>query len=266
MSKESAKSMKAPVIVAGLAMVLIAVILLWRNLTPDDPVSLTGAQAEVVMGEPGVVRVYLTIESSASPDILLNAASPDADRVDIVTPGGKTRLAIPAQGTPSLSSDGAFLRLTGVKDVLDEGRLIPVSLTFARSGDVAIRARVSKSADPHAQHRAMAAMSGVEITGPPPLLHLALETAANGATLVRLKVENFTFDRGSDLPEHVPGQGHAHLYLDGLKLQRMYSPEALIGALPPGEYEVRTELNTNLHMPYIDADGPISATAELVVE
>ena len=259
------RSMRASIVVAIAALSLVAVILLWRGLTPADPVGLSGVQAEPVLGEEGTVQVFLTMETGDFPDVLISAESPAAETVEIISPAGKSQLTIPARSTPSLSGDGAYLRLTGIEGEVSAGRLIPVTLTFLRSGDLSVRARVGENDDPHAKHRAMAAMAD-DPDGPVPQMTLALEPAANGATLVRLEVENFTFDPGSDTPEHVPGHGHGHLYLDGLKLQRMYTSEALIGALPQGDYEVKVELNSNLHVPYRDTNGPVAATARLVVE
>lgn len=258
--------MRASVVIAILSMLLVAGILVWRTVSPADPVGLNAVQAQAVMGQDGVAHVSLTIETGDLPDVLISVSSPAAKQVDIVSPAGVSQLAIPARSTPSLSNDGAYLRVSGLEGEISEGRLIPLSLTFQRSGKLSVRARVGESDDPHAKHMAMAAMADVDASGPVPRISIALEPAASGATLVRMDVGDFTFDPGSETPEHVPGHGHGHLYLDGLKLQRVYTHEALIGALPKGRYEVRVTLNSNLHIPYENADGPVSAVAELVVD
>lgn len=258
--------MRTSVIIAVLSLVLIVGILVWRGMMPSDPVGLSAVQAQAMQGEAGVAHVTLTFETADEPDVLISASSPVASQVEIVSPTGASRLTIPARSTPSLSSDGAYLRLSGVEGDLSEGRLIPLTLIFLRSGEQTVRARVGEPSDPHAQHMAMAAMAAQDTQGPAPTLAMTLEPAANGATLVRMQVENFTFDPGGEMPEHVPGHGHGHLYLDGLKLQRVYTGEALIGALPAGRYEVRVTLNSNLHVPYKNADGQVSAVAALVVQ
>lgn len=258
--------MRGAVIIAVLSLMLIAGIFIWRNSGVADPVRLSAAQAEPIGEGENAARIFLKIEGTSAPDILIGVSSPAAQQAEIVAPDGRASIAIPADSTPSLSGDGVYLLLSGIEGVLSEGRLIPLALNFERSGELTIRARVGAEADPHAKHRAMAEMTQEASSGPAPSLSMSLEQAANGATLVRLETENFTFDPGSETPEHVPGHGHGHLYLDGLKLQRMYTREALIGALPPGHYTVRAELNSNTHMAYRNADGPIAAEKILVVE
>ncbi|QGX99988.1 copper chaperone PCu(A)C [Roseovarius faecimaris] len=261
--------MRTPLVVAFLAIVLIAVLVVWRSMGGQTPVTLSNAKVQAESGAEGTAMATLKIEAGAAPDVLLSASSPEAEAVAIVSPTGATRLTIPAGSAPSLSSDGAFLRLSGVDGALEEGRLIPLTLEFARSGKMSVQARVGAEVDPHAMHRAMAAMAEAGGDGPPPALSMVLEPAADGATRVRLTVENFTFDREAaevETPVHVPGRGHGHLYLDGLKLQRVYAPELTIGALPEGAYTVRVELNSNNHMPYRDEAGPVAAEAVLEVE
>ncbi len=258
--------MRAPIVIACLSILLVVGILIWRGMAKVDPVGLSQITAQPVMGESGVVHVGLTVETGDAADVLIDVTSPAASEVLIVSPLNKTQLTFPARGTPALSEDGSYIRLVDVEGEISEGRLIPLTLTFLRSGEQSVRARVGMNADPHAKHRAMAAMAEVASEGPAPEMRMALEPAANGATLVRLEVENFTFDPDSETPEHVPGHGHAHLYLDGVKVQRMYGTEALIGALPSGTFEVRVDLNSNLHVPYRNADGLVRAVETLVVE
>lgn len=257
------KQNRASLVVVGLASLFVVAILVLQGRSPEAPVQLGNAQAQAVPDIEGALDVYVTIVTGELPDLLIGAESPAAEVAQIFGSAADGGLAIPARSEAVLSRDGVFLRLNGVDGVLDEGRLVPVTLIFGRSGPVSIRAKVAEQPDPHAMHTTMAPVEGDE---PPPELRLQLEPAASGATLVRLEVANFTFDPGGDAQDHVPGHGHAHLYLDGLKLQRMYTPEALIGALPPGEYEVRVELNSNLHMPYRNADGPVEAREKLKVE
>lgn len=261
--------MRAPLVVALIAVLLIVGLVFWRSTGGQVPVTVSGAMVQAEMGEPGAAQVTLKIEAGEAPDVLLSASSPEAEKVEIVSPSGATKLTIPAGSSPSLSGDGAYLRLTGLSGNLDEGRLIPLALDFARSGKMSVQARVGEEADPHAMHRVMAAMAEAGGEGPAPELSMVLEPAGDGTTRLRLTVTNFTFDRENgeaEEPQHIPGHGHGHLYLDGLKLQRVYEPEAIIGALPPGEYTVRVELNGNTHVPYMGEDGPLAAEAILVVE
>ena len=59
-------------------------------------------------------------------------------------------------------------------------------------------------------------------------------------------VEDFTFSEEFIDLFHVPGIGHGHLYVGGMKLGRLYTPEAYIGALPKGQHEIGVTLDTNV--------------------
>ena len=60
--------------------------------------------------------------------------------------------------------------------------------------------------------------------------------------------------------------GHGHIYVSGMKIGRLYQPEARIGTLPKGEHQVRLTLNTNDHRAYVVGDQPVTATATIVVD
>ena len=103
------------------------------------------------------------------------------------------------------------------------------------------------------------------VADPAPEIDLASSRTDTGW---RITATTRNFDFREDLADqpHEPGTGHGHLYIEGLKLQRLYGPDAVIGDLPPGRYEVRVSLNTNDHRPYM-ADGvPVSASVILEVD
>ena len=82
---------------------------------------------------------------------------------------------------------------------------------------------------------------------------------------VHISTTNFTFagqEAGSD---HVPGQGHAHLYVDGVKVGRPYGPDYHVSAVEPGERIVRVILNTNAHSEYAVGGHVVEATTTVVV-
>ena len=54
----------------------------------------------------------------------------------------------------------------------------------------------------------------------------------------------------------VPGEGHMHLYLDGVKMTRLYGAWHYLGELEPGEHQIRVELSANDHSP-VALDGRI---------
>ncbi|UXU75987.1 MULTISPECIES: hypothetical protein [unclassified Paracoccus (in: a-proteobacteria)] len=56
---------------------------------------------------------------------------------------------------------------------------------------------------------------------------------------------------------HAPGQGHAHLYLNGDKIARLYGPAQHLPQLRPGD-RLRVELNGNDHRPLAVAGQPLA--------
>lgn len=70
---------------------------------------------------------------------------------------------------------------------------------------------------------------------------------------------NFAFAPEKAGAAHVPGEGHAHVYVDGDKIARLYSPWMHLGALPEGA-TVEVTLNSNDHRP-LEVDGkPVAAS------
>lgn len=70
------------------------------------------------------------------------------------------------------------------------------------------------------------------------------------------EVEGHEFAPESASTEAVDGEGHAHIYVDGEKLTRLYGEWYFLGDLEPGEREVRVELSANDHSP-LAVDGAV---------
>ena len=71
---------------------------------------------------------------------------------------------------------------------------------------------------------------------------------STGSWMLKLSTKNFTFEPeklGSD--EQGINEGHAHLYINGDKKNRIYSHYFDMGTLKPGIYKVKVTLNTNNH-------------------
>ena len=76
---------------------------------------------------------------------------------------------------------------------------------------------------------------------PAPSLTLSVTPDGDGWR-VQIDAQDFTFSKDFVDLYHVPGMGHGHLYVGGMKLGRLYAPEAYIGALPKGQHEIRVAL------------------------
>ena len=76
---------------------------------------------------------------------------------------------------------------------------------------------------------------------------------------LNIQTTDFTFSPESAGLEHVVGEGHAHVYANGVKLGRVYGDWIHL-ALPEGEVEVMVTLNANDHSPLAVGDTPIQAS------
>lgn len=256
--------MKATKLLLATLLALATLTGLWMlRSSLDAPAPLIGnAILRPLHGAPGAWALTARIDNRGGPDTLLAAHSPEAGALTIE---GTQNAAIPAGSAPSLSLDGVFVRLTGLGGGAQNGRLVPITLVFAQAGEVTARARLATAAPQGGMAHAMPghAASLDLAADQAPVLALNVQPEPKGWSLA-LDLRNLTLTaRGADGP-HKPGAGHGHLYLNGLKLQRMYEPSAFIGALPPGPHTIRVTLNTNDHRPFAVNGEPIEATAKIV--
>ena len=76
---------------------------------------------------------------------------------------------------------------------------------------------------------------------------ITAEADADGGVDVGIATEGFRFDPEAVDQAHTAGVGHAHIYVDGVKLGRVFDTQYRIEQLPPGEHEIRVTLNANDH-------------------
>lgn len=78
---------------------------------------------------------------------------------------------------------------------------------------------------------------------------------------VHIMAEGFTFSPENVNGAHVEGEGHAHIYVDGVKIGRTYTPWFYLKDITPGEHEIRVTLNANSHEEYaIDGENVQAVT------
>lgn len=104
-----------------------------------------------------------------------------------------------------------------------------------------------------------------ELTQTPNVTIEILKDAHSGWN-VKLTTENFTFTPENASGSHDDNEGHAHLYIDGEKVARMYGQWYHIEKLSPGEHTVRATLNTNHHKYYAVDDELVDHTITITVE
>lgn len=261
------KAAKPVVAIAILIAVAAAAYVLVSRAVQTD-LLLTDVTAAPIKDAQGRVGVFMTIHNTGGPDRLISARSIVAQRARLDHAVADAGLAIPADSEPSLAPDGAFILMDGMGGELQDGRMIPLTLRFETAGEFRTQARlVAPQSTGNASEFGLLGLGDictVEDGEPAPKIAIEVEPDGDG-WIVRVLTEEFAFR--PDLVDglHVPGTGHGHLYLGGLKLQRLYEPEARIGALPSGKHEVRVTLNTNDHRAYVIDDLPVSATAEIIV-
>lgn len=83
--------------------------------------------------------------------------------------------------------------------------------------------------------------------GPKVMIHASRDP--NGGWNLHLMTENFIFTPENAGKEDVLGEGHAHLYVNGKKIGRIYSNWFHV-ALPKGTSKVKVTLNSNTHKDY----------------
>ena len=82
---------------------------------------------------------------------------------------------------------------------------------------------------------------------------------------INLSTTNFTFEFFDPMGPHVPGEGHAHLYIDGVKQGRVYNTTSTLPSMLPGAHDIEVVLSTNNHLEYQDNAIPIGDSVNLVV-
>jgi copper(I)-binding protein len=259
--------------VIGIAIIAVAAVLAFVTLRSQDaPDHLTIVNAQLVLGAANASggMLFFTVNNSGAPDALKRVTATGMAGIHpMASNTGDGSMPIPGGGTAIFAADGAHMMVGGLSGNFENGASVPMTLEFDQAGALTARAQVSIAGG----DGGMAAMNhgaSVMIDDGTPVPNLTLTVSADDAGYpVTLDTENFTFftpPTGQDMAPHVPGEGHGHLYLNGVKLQRMYGPTARIGALLPGQYTITVTLNSNDHRTYMAGDGMVMATTELSVE
>ena len=93
--------------------------------------------------------------------------------------------------------------------------------------------------------------------GAPTITATLYKDQASGWNL-HVVTKGFRFSPENASKEHVAGEGHAHVYVNGKKIARLYSPWLHIAELPAGKTVVKVSLNSNDHRPLFVGDKPLA--------
>lgn len=124
----------------------------------------------------------------------------------------------------------------------------------------------STTGDHGADHSNAAHNKLTEADSPAPALTMTLHPDGEQSRNLQINVSNFRFNPEAVNGENAPGEGHAHIYLNGIKLARTYSPWFHIAGLTKGEHEVRVTLNANNHSQLAIKGQPVEVVQKLVIE
>lgn len=88
-----------------------------------------------------------------------------------------------------------------------------------------------------------------------PTLKLVVTKDPMSGFNIQIKTKNFKWSPQRASMAHVPGEGHAHIYVDDVKIGRVYGEWYHLATsnlnLTPGPHTIRVDLNGNDHAPYI---------------
>jgi len=99
-----------------------------------------------------------------------------------------------------------------------------------------------------------------------PTLDTAVHPDPVGGWNLNVKTTNFTFDAAAAGRENIEGHGHAHVYVNGVKLGRVYGDWYHIAKLPLGRNEVSVSLYANDHSGLALGGTKITSSAAVIVE
>jgi hypothetical protein len=93
-------------------------------------------------------------------------------------------------------------------------------------------------------HEAVAIPAGAKI----PSIAGTVKKDPSGSWLLHIKTDNFTFaPEKAGLNEDSYIEGHAHIYINGKKVNRLYGNYYNLGELEKGSHQVKVTLNANNH-------------------
>ncbi len=158
---------------------------------------------------------------------------------------------------------GRFLR----RPVL---RIATISLMFAALFFLLLMPYAGAAWDTYQEHQHHLSMGrdNVEVghLDEKPELHVNIVPDHHSGYNLELVTENFDFSPESASAEHKHGEGHAHLYLNNVKLARVYHSWHHLSELRPGKYELTVTLNSNDHRVYTIDGEPVKFVQTIEVE
>jgi len=144
---------------------------------------------------------------------------------------------------------------------LSELRLLLDALIKAKGQSTGVTTSSHTAEVPHA-HAQM-----VEAKEPVPTITVEVKEGSMGGYTVHAMTTNFTFAPLHADGDHVDGEGHAHINVNGVKFSRMYAPWFYLPAIKEkGTHTIEVELSTNNHSAYAHDGKKIADSVEVIVK
>ncbi len=116
--------------------------------------------------------------------------------------------------------------------------------------------------DGHHAHKPLE-VSDLDSSAPIPAVSATVTQDTMAGWNLHIQTENFVFTPEKVNLENIAGEGHAHLYINGHKLSRIYSEWYHLNNFRPGKYDLMVTLNANDHSPWAHQGKVISTTISI---
>lgn len=106
----------------------------------------------------------------------------------------------------------------------------------------------------------------VAADGDAPSLNIAVTKDPMSGWNLHVMPANFRFAPENSGKAHVDGEGHAHVYVNGAKIARLYGPWMHLADLPKGDTTIEVGLYSNDHRALKVGDVPVNASMSVSVD
>ncbi len=94
---------------------------------------------------------------------------------------------------------------------------------------------------------------------------ITAEPDDQGGVNIQIMTEGWRWAPEEVNQSNSPGAGHAHVYVDGVKINRVYGPHYYLMGMEPGTREIRVALNNNGHSEIVFDGQTVEDTATVTV-
>ena len=241
--------------------VLLAGFSYYQFKPQNSLVTVTQARATPVGASEEMFMIALNLQNDGPAVALTGVSSPSGANVSLMNPNQTGQMVIPENATGILAMDGAHIMLSVSAGDFEEGSFRSITLLFDDGTEHAVRVMRDNMGEGMGEMRHGLA-HGVQVDPSPTLTLIPPKTVSAEGFDIAINVENFNLILVGDTAAHVANEGHGHIYLNGLKLGRLYEETFSIGALASGAYTLTVALNTNDHRPYVFDNEAIAAHFE----